>query len=286
MLKLTIFTDPMMGLSYESVPFLAKIETHFSGQIEIQTKMAGLVRDVRHFMIAEDFRDGEILALEHYNRRLAHIYQAEQAITGMPIHITPDNLHLFDRLHRSSTPLNLAVKAAELTDKNKEAAFLYRLRYALIVETRPITHWKEIFRGVEQTGINIGTFMKSYQNGMAQAALEQDWALRESLKIYRLPAYLLEYENQHMLLQGVLDDRTFFNAIIKLSEGKILPAAPNATLENLQDFLQNHPLVSFIELKYAFGLSHKKSVQSWIHPLLKNGTLAITGKGEFVAVQR
>ncbi|WP_158074751.1 hypothetical protein [Rodentibacter mrazii] len=57
-------------------------------------------------------------------------------------------------------------------------------------------------------------------------------------------------------------------------------------MENLQDFLQNHPLVSFIELQYAFGLSHKKSVQSWIQPLLKNGTLAITGKGEFVAVQR
>ncbi|OOF56660.1 hypothetical protein [Rodentibacter genomosp. 2] len=81
MLKLTIFTDPMMGLSYESAPFLAKIETHFSGQIEIQTKMAGLVRDVRHFMIAEDFRDGEARALEHYNCRLAHIYQAEQDIT-------------------------------------------------------------------------------------------------------------------------------------------------------------------------------------------------------------
>lgn len=46
MLKITTFTDPMMGLSYESEPFLRQLETHFSQQICFVYAMGGLVENV------------------------------------------------------------------------------------------------------------------------------------------------------------------------------------------------------------------------------------------------
>ena len=51
---ITTFTDPMMGLSYESEPVFRKLETHFEGQIEFRCVMAGLVRDVSDFMTPEE----------------------------------------------------------------------------------------------------------------------------------------------------------------------------------------------------------------------------------------
>ncbi|WGE89692.1 hypothetical protein [Actinobacillus arthritidis] len=46
MLKITVFTDPMMGLSYESEPFLRQLETHFPNQLQFAYVMGGLVRNV------------------------------------------------------------------------------------------------------------------------------------------------------------------------------------------------------------------------------------------------
>ena len=48
------FTDPMMGLSYESEPVFRKLETHFAGHIEFRYIMSGLVRNVTDFMTPED----------------------------------------------------------------------------------------------------------------------------------------------------------------------------------------------------------------------------------------
>lgn len=284
MLNITIFTDPMMGLSYESTPFLAKLENYYSTQIRFTTKMAGLVRDVSDFMISDDFSDGEKQVLVRYNRRLAKIYQTEQNISGLPICITPDNLALFDETHRSSTPMNLAVKAVQHIAPEKAEIFLYRLRYALIVETRPITHWDEILRTVNLVGLNAAAFQTAFADGTAETELDKDWTERDKLGIRSLPAYLLDYHGRQILVQGVADDGYLMAAVEKLTEGKIQPQAPQQSMRNLQNFLTKHPLVSLIELQYAFGFSNVKDVMTWITPQLNNTSLTMTGNGNFVQV--
>lgn len=72
---LTIFTDPMMGLSYESEPMIRRLETHFGESFEIRYAMCVFVGDVRHFMIPEDMADTPEQTLRNYKRRLASIYQ-------------------------------------------------------------------------------------------------------------------------------------------------------------------------------------------------------------------
>ena len=45
-LTITTFTDPMMGLSYESEPLFRKLETHYDGSISFKNVMSGLVCNV------------------------------------------------------------------------------------------------------------------------------------------------------------------------------------------------------------------------------------------------
>ena len=47
---ITIFTDPMMGLTYECEPIYDKLKEHYGDALEFKYIMAGLVRDVSEFM--------------------------------------------------------------------------------------------------------------------------------------------------------------------------------------------------------------------------------------------
>lgn len=114
MIKITTFTDPMMGLSWEYEPTFRKLETHF--QIEFRYIMSVLVPDVYKLVNPDDFKISKEFALSEYNARLAKIYESEEAISGMPINMT--DFHLFSTEQRSSKPLNLAYKAVQLTDKS------------------------------------------------------------------------------------------------------------------------------------------------------------------------
>ena len=97
---LTIFTDPMMGLSYESEPVIRRLETHFGEALSIRYAMCVLVGDVRHFMVPEDMAETPELTLANYNRRLAGIYRKEEEINGMPIAM--EECRLFDMQHLTS----------------------------------------------------------------------------------------------------------------------------------------------------------------------------------------
>ena len=111
---LTIFTDPMMGLSYESEPVIRRLETHFGEALEIRYAMCVLVGDVRHFMIPEDMAETPELTLANYNRRLAAIYRKEEEINGIS-HISTDRrLHITyiaRGYHRIVAPTHLAPSA-------------------------------------------------------------------------------------------------------------------------------------------------------------------------------
>ena len=70
-----------------------------------------------------------------YCKRLAKIYEDEEQLSGMPICMS--GFCLFDEEHTTSMPLDLAYKAVQLTAPDKAERFLYLLRYATIVNTRP-----------------------------------------------------------------------------------------------------------------------------------------------------
>lgn len=184
------FTDPMMGLSYESEPELRRLETHFQEQLEIEYIMSGLVRDISDFMTSYEKSIPTEDGIKLYCSRLAQIYLQEKDIGGLPMNM--DNLALFDSEHRSSYPLNIAYKAALLSSKEKAHSFLYRLRFATIYQCRQTTSQEELLKIAVECGLDRKQFQHYMDNGTALKKFEEDLTLTRAMRINSLPSYLIK----------------------------------------------------------------------------------------------
>ena len=207
---LTTFTVPMMGLSYESEPIMERLAKDYAGRIEFRYVMSVLVRDVSDFMTPVERTLPPDEGIRRYCERLAKIYKSEESIGGLPIHM--EGFCLFDGSHRSSRPLCLAYKAAQLADPEKADAFLTALRHATVLDCRATTHLEEILRVVRNCSIDEALFKKHIHDGSAEVALEQDLAYTRSLGIHSLPAYLIQNKEKALLLQS-FDYKEFAAAI-------------------------------------------------------------------------
>lgn len=217
-ISLTVFTDPMMGLSYESEPILERLQTAYGDRLEIRYVMSVLVRDVADFMTPEERAMEPEAGVRRYCQRLAQIYKSEESIGGLPINM--EGFRLFDTEHRSSRPLCLAYKAAQLAAPEKADEFLTALRHATVLDRRPTTHEEEILRIVRKVDIEEAAFSRHFHDGSAEAALEQDLAFTRSLGIRSLPTYLLQYRDRALMLQS-FDYRDFDRAITRLTVDRI-----------------------------------------------------------------
>ena len=216
---ITVFTDPMMGLSYESEPIREKLEASFKDKVSFDYVMCLLVKDVSDFMLPEEISLGREKGIEVYNKRLAQIYKSEEKIGGLPINM--EGFTLFSPEYPSSLPLNIAYHAAKIVAPEKAYNFLYNLRRATIVDTRPTTHTEELCAVAEKTGINKDDFLTEFNGNTAKKALELDLERKRSLGIYGLPSYLVEYNGNSMLLRGLANFDDFVNAISEVSGGKL-----------------------------------------------------------------
>ena len=272
-ITLTTFTDPMMGLSYECEPIFRKLETHFAGQIEFKYSMGLLVRNVYELCDCNELAQSPALGLHHYNARLAKIYESEESISGMPINM--DGFCLFSTEETSSLPLNLAYKAAQLTAPELADRFLYNLRYATIVDTRPTTKLEEILKVVRQTGINEKQFLQHYQDSSAETALDSDLTHMHALGIHTLPAYLLQYDGKQMVIKQLIGYDTFVAAIRQISDGCIYPQPVMQSLQSVSQLLEQHPLISPIEVREALDFHSIDDVRQFIQPLIDSREITI-----------
>lgn len=210
----TTFTDPMMGLSYEQEPVYEKLAAHFGDRLVFHYVMSGLVRDVSDFMVPEERALPAEEGIRLYNRRLARIYKGEEAIGGLPINM--DGFHLFDADHRSSYPLCLAYKAAELCGPEKAFSFLLKLRRATIVETRQTTRTDELIAVAADAGLDPEQFRMCFEDGRAAEAFQKDLERTQSLGIRQLPTVLIEGRDKRLLVSGMESYDAFVNLIDKL----------------------------------------------------------------------
>ena len=84
---LTAFTDPMMGLSYESEPIMGCLQKEYGDVIEFRNVMGLLARDVSDFMTTEERSLKPEEGISLYCIRLAQIYKSEESIGKLPINI-------------------------------------------------------------------------------------------------------------------------------------------------------------------------------------------------------
>lgn len=274
-LFITTFTDPMMGLSYESMPVFRKLETHFGDRIVFGTKMAGLVRNVYDLVDYNDLKMyGKKVALNKYKAKLAEIYLQEEQISHMPIIM--NNFRLFDEDHTTSLPLNRAYKAVEMIDPTKSDQFLYNLRYSTVVETNPTTHMEELVKVAAKSGIDQDQFFKVYESEESQKALDKDFEIYKILNINTLPAYLLQYKDQAALITSLAKYEDFIQVINKLTKKEIKGKRTKPTVQNIFNFIKKHPLISSNELITAFGLEENNDLLRIIEPLVNDSKVHVT----------
>lgn len=273
-LFITTFTDPMMGLSYESMPVFRKLETHFGDRIVFGTKMAGLVRDVYDLVDYNDLKMyGKTVALNKYKAKLAEIYLQEERIAHMPIIM--NNFRLFDEEHTSSLPLNRAYKAVELIDETKSDQFLYNLRYSTVVETNPTTHTEELVKVAGNSGIDPVQFLETFKGEKSQKALDKDFEIFNILNVNTLPAYLLQYKDQAALVTSIAKYEDFIQVINKLTKKEIRTKRTKATVQNIYNLIKKHPLISSNELIAAFGLKDNNDLLNRIAPLVNDSKISV-----------
>lgn len=199
---LTTFTDPMMGLSYEQEPVYEKLAEHYGDRLVFRYVMSGLVRDVSDFMLPEELALPADEGIRVYNLRLAQIYKDEESIGGLPINMY--GFHLFDAEHRSSYPLCIAYKAAQLADPEKADQYLFRLRRSTIVETRQTTLTAELAAAARDVGIDESLFLRHFEDGSAEQAFQEDLRFTRSLNIRGLPSCLIQYGDHSVVTSGML----------------------------------------------------------------------------------
>lgn len=281
--KVTImtFTDPMMGLSYESEPVFRKLETHFD-EIEFKFLMSVLVKNVYDLVDPADLSVSKEFALKNYNARLAEIYKSEEAMSGLPINMR--GFQLFSVNETSSLPLNLAYKAAQLTCVAKADEFLYRLRYATIVECRPTTKLDEILKVVRAVGIDEEKFLVHYNSGNAEKTLQEDLNFAYKLGIHTLPSYVVEYNGEGALFQELIGYNQFVKIIYTLTKGAVKPKVPEKSVASLKKFFDKHPLISPIEIREAYDFSNVAEVMEFIAPLIESNDVEIIDveRGQFL----
>ncbi|MBR1895480.1 MAG: DsbA family protein, partial [Pyramidobacter sp.] len=155
--------------------------------------------------------------------------------------------------------LNLAFKAAQLIAPDRAECFLYRLRYAVVVETRPATKRDELIRVAALTGLDTELFSRALGSAKTREALERDLRFTASLGVHSLPATLVQYGNSAMMLSGMGDFHEHAQAIMRVSNGAVVPQKPAFSPEALSALLHRHPLMSSQELRAAFALDEAQA---------------------------
>ena len=275
---ITIFTDPMMGLSWETEPDFRLMEMHYEGKVNFRYCMSLLVRDVSDFMLPEELALDKKEGIKVYNKRLAQIYKSEEMIGGMPINML--SFHLFDDEHTSSLPLNLAFKAVELLSPEKAELFLYCLRYATIVKCRQTTLSREILEVVRELNINEHEFLEKFNHGEASLALEHDLRCAHKMGIHSLPAYLIQYGDKGFMINSLVGYPDFESAICQITDGKVLSKDIEFSETIMENLIRARGLISSIELYKVFENVDPKQIDKILEKFQKNGTVEKC-EGEF-----
>lgn len=136
----------------------------------------------------------------------------------------------------------------------KDECHMYLLRYATIVDTRPTTHFDEILKVVHEAGIDETLFTEKYRSAEAEEVLRSDLLYTQSLGICSLPAYLLQYGDNGMLINALVGYDDFADAIGKLTDGRIMPQPPEISDTAVAELIRKRKLICSVELKEAFGI--------------------------------
>lgn len=261
-LSITTVADPMMGMLWETWPIKRKLETHFGDQIEFHTLMGQLVKnvyDLADSKVVEQY--GKKVALNQYWTRLMQVYLQEEEISGMPIFMGGGR-PLFDSDHTSSLPLNIGLRAIAGNDLSREDQVLYEMQYDTVVADRQTTDQSYLKKLAAQFNVSVEQFNQRFQSDQLSQQLDQEAVIMQQMKVDRLPAYLVTYQDRSYVIKGIPQYQEWLKQIQQITEGAIKPRLVTFDMNAVKQFMVKHPHISSLELKEAFDTDEETVIKS------------------------
>ncbi|MDF2675101.1 MAG: oxidoreductase [Clostridiales bacterium] len=245
------FTDPACTWCWGSEPILRKLETLYEGSMEVNYIMGGLVKDIRNFRDDLNNIGGDT---SDVNAQVASHWLEASERHGMPVE--PKGFSLFSEDTPSTYPMNIAYKAAQFQSEVLAKKFLRRIREAVETEASKANQIEVLIELAGECGIDIAKFIKSFSDGTAEKAFEEDLKVTGSYRVHGFPSFLVKSsEGKGIMLRGYQSFDTFKAVIDQITNGELAPKKIEKTEENIMSFIKKFERVATFEISTVFDLS-------------------------------
>jgi predicted DsbA family dithiol-disulfide isomerase len=200
-IKVIYYTDPICSSCWGIEPQLRKLKLEYGNSIEIDYRMGGLLPDW-------SYNSGGISKPSD----VAHHWDEVSVYYDMPI---DGDVWLEDPLS-SSYPPSIAVKAAQMQDKEKAVLFMREIREMVFLQKKNITKWEYLEAAAKTVGLDVAQFKKDYE-GKAKEHFQDDLKLGKELGVRGFPTlYFTNAEGKTEVVNGSKPYSFFEVAVLKL----------------------------------------------------------------------
>ena len=214
-IKIIYYTDPICSSCWGIEPQLRKLKLEYGNYFDIDYRMGGLLPDW-------SYNSGGISKPSD----VAHHWDEASLYYEMPI---DGDVWLEDPLD-SSYPSCIAMKAAQMQDKEKAVLFMRVLREELYLEKKNIAKWENIAGAAEKCQLDIKRLKLDY-DGKAQQLFKDDLLYAKSLGVRGFPTLFFSDGSDKLLtVYGSKPYQFYENTLLEL-----YPEAKKKTYANTKD---------------------------------------------------
>jgi len=243
------FTDPYCTWCWGSEPILRKIKWVYGNQIKISYKMGGLVKDIKEFYDP----------LNKIGGNSWYLQVAEHWLEASSIHGMPVNTNQFTKYHdefTSTWPANIAVKAAELQNKELTWKYLRRLREAAAAEALPIHRLEEQLRLAKEVGLDAFKMKEDIESGKAYEEFLKDIEECRKRGITGFPTFLIKRikDGFETIKVGYRKYPEFKKILEEISKGELKERKIEFSEKEAIDFIKHFNKVVTQEIAVLFDI--------------------------------
>lgn len=252
-LKIIYYTDPICSSCWGIEPQLRKLKLEYSDYFEIDYRMGGLLPDW-------NYNSGGISKPSD----VAHHWDEASLYYEMPI---DGNVWLEDPLD-SSYPSCIAMKAAQMQDKEKAVHFMRVLREKLYLDKKNISRCENIEDAAKKAKLDIQKLKADYDD--AEEHFQEDLDYGKKLGVRGFPTLFFADQNDNRFtVYGSKPYAAYEDAILALFPQAKKKSIPN---ENPLALFDIYPTLAPKEYAVILDISYAETIEI-LEKLFEKGKL-------------
>lgn len=195
------YTDPICSSCWGIEPQLRKLKLEYGAYFDIEYKMGGLLPDWS-YNSGGISKPGDV----------AHHWDDVSKYYEMPI---DGGVWLEDPLD-SSYPLCIAMKAAQIQDKDKAIKYMRIVRERLYLDKKNMAKWDNLADAAVPAGLDVAKLKKDF-DGDARKLFQNDLDYARKLGVRGFPTlFFSDGESQQFMVYGSKPYASFENALLAI----------------------------------------------------------------------